>query len=107
MRLTRSRDDVVVAGVLAGLADYFNLDPTLLRIIFVILVFVGVGTIIPIYIAAMIIIPKEPYNSPRRRDKVRQKRENLRKNRKFNKKENKENTSSKSNPIEEDDWSDF
>lgn len=107
MRLTRSRDDVVVAGVLAGLADYFNLDPTLLRIIFVILVFVGVGTIIPIYIAAMIIIPKEPYNSSRRRDKVREKRENLRKNHKFNKEENKKNTSSKSNPIEEDDWSDF
>lgn len=107
MRLTRSRDDVVVAGVLAGIADYFNLDPTLLRIIFVILVFVGVGTIIPIYIAAMIIIPQEPYDSTKRRDKVRQKRDKLRKKRKANKTEYKENTSSKSNPIEEDDWSDF
>lgn len=57
MRLTRSRDDVVVSGVLAGLGDYFNVDPTLLRIGFVVLAFVGVGAVIPLYIIGAVIIP--------------------------------------------------
>lgn len=60
MRLTRSRDDVVVSGVLGGLGEYFNIDPTLLRIGFVILAFVGVGAVIPLYILGAIIIPKAP-----------------------------------------------
>jgi phage shock protein PspC (stress-responsive transcriptional regulator) len=35
-RLRRSRTDRQIAGVMGGLAEYFNLDPTLLRVIYVI-----------------------------------------------------------------------
>ncbi len=34
--LQRSNDNKIVAGVLAGLADYFDMDPTLLRVIYVV-----------------------------------------------------------------------
>ena len=36
-KLTRSRDNRVIAGVLGGIANYFNWDATLVRIIFVVL----------------------------------------------------------------------
>ncbi|HLR92354.1 MAG TPA: PspC domain-containing protein, partial [Atopostipes sp.] len=67
MRLTKSKDDVIVAGVLAGLGDYFNVDPTLLRIGFVILAFIGVGAVIPLYIVGAFIIPKAPEEGRRER----------------------------------------
>lgn len=35
-RLRRSRTDRQIAGVMGGLAEYFNVDPTLLRVIYVI-----------------------------------------------------------------------
>ena len=35
--LRRSRDDRMVAGVVGGLAEYFGMDPTLARVLFVVL----------------------------------------------------------------------
>jgi phage shock protein C len=59
-RLYRSRNEKVVAGVCGGLAEYFNIDPTLVRLAVVLLVFAGAGFPILAYIIAMIIVPKEP-----------------------------------------------
>lgn len=58
-RLMRSDSDQMVAGVIGGLAQYFNIDSNLLRLIFVILTFMSVGLMVLIYFAAMIIIPNE------------------------------------------------
>lgn len=58
-RLTKSNSDQMVAGVLGGLAEYLNIDSTVLRLIFVILIFMSVGLMMLIYFAAMIIIPNE------------------------------------------------
>lgn len=58
-RLTKSNSDQMVAGVLGGLAQYLNMDSTILRLIFVILTFMSVGLMLLIYLAAMIIIPNE------------------------------------------------
>lgn len=41
----------MIAGVCAGLADYFNLDPLLVRMIFVIGALAGIGTFVLIYAA--------------------------------------------------------
>jgi len=41
-RLTRSKDKMV-AGVLAGIADYLNIDPTIIRILYVILSIASIG----------------------------------------------------------------
>lgn len=56
-RLTKSRDNVVISGVLGGIAEYFNIDPTILRVIYVILTFPSFGTSIFLYIVLSLIIP--------------------------------------------------
>ena len=58
-RLYRSVTDKKIAGVCGGLADYFDVDPTLIRILAVIALCCGVGFFS--YIIAAFVIPKEPY----------------------------------------------
>jgi phage shock protein PspC (stress-responsive transcriptional regulator) len=57
-RLYRSRDDRVIAGVCGGIARYFNIDPVLVRVGAVALVFLG-GAGLVAYLAAVLLIPKE------------------------------------------------
>ena len=57
-RLYRSNRDRIIAGVAGGLAEYFNLDIALVRLLWVLGFFLGGGGIIA-YIAAWIIIPDE------------------------------------------------
>ncbi|MEE9167194.1 MAG: PspC domain-containing protein [Candidatus Neomarinimicrobiota bacterium] len=54
----RNKTGAKLAGVCAGLGDYFEVDPVLIRLIFVILCFWG-GAGLILYIAAWIIIPEE------------------------------------------------
>jgi len=60
-RLYRSRTNKVFAGVCGGLAEYFDVDPVVIRILFVLMVLFG-GSGILLYIAAIIIVPQKPYN---------------------------------------------
>ena len=60
-RLMRSVYDNKLAGVCAGIAHYFGVDPTLVRLIWLVLVFTPPGAGIIAYIIAWIIIPREPY----------------------------------------------
>ena len=48
----------MLAGVAAGLARYFGVDPTIVRIAFVVLTVVG-GAGIPLYLAGLLLIPEE------------------------------------------------
>lgn len=60
MKLVRSRTNRKLAGVIGGIAEYFNMDVSLLRIIFVILlIFTGFFPVGLIYIVATFIIPNE------------------------------------------------
>jgi len=56
--LRRSREDSVLGGVCGGLGRYLGIDPVLLRLAFVLLVFAG-GAGILIYLIAWIVIPEE------------------------------------------------
>src|SRR5262245_21036654 len=57
-RLTRSRDDRLVAGVCGGLGKYFGIDPVIFRVASVALVFLGgVGALL--YLAAILLVPSE------------------------------------------------
>jgi len=58
-KLYRSRKNRMIAGICGGLAEYFNMDPTLMRILFV---FVSLlpGPSVIFYILAWIIIPEDP-----------------------------------------------
>jgi len=58
-KLYRSQKDRLIAGVCGGLGEYFNLDPVLLRIIFVALTFIN-GSGIILYLVLAIIVPNEP-----------------------------------------------
>jgi phage shock protein C len=56
-RLTKSKNDRIIEGVCGGLAEYFSIDPVLVRFIFVILIFVNWITIL-LYLILVIIMPK-------------------------------------------------
>ncbi|MCC8155185.1 MAG: PspC domain-containing protein [Tannerellaceae bacterium] len=60
-RLYRSRKDKLLGGVCAGIADYFGLDPTLVRLGYILLTFCTVFSGIPAYLVMWIVIPKEPF----------------------------------------------
>jgi phage shock protein PspC (stress-responsive transcriptional regulator) len=69
-RLYRSRSDRVIGGVCAGIAKYFAIDPVIVRVAAVALIFLG-GAGIVAYIAALLLIPNEgedgaPPQPPRR-----------------------------------------
>jgi len=59
-RLYRSTRDKMIAGVCGGLAEYFDVDPTIVRLIAVVLIF-GWGSGLLAYLIAAIIVPKNPY----------------------------------------------
>jgi phage shock protein C len=58
-KLYRSKTNRQLAGVCGGLAEHFNLDATLIRVLFVVLAVLG-GSGLVLYVAMWIIIPNEP-----------------------------------------------
>ena len=56
-KIYRSKKNRVIAGVCGGIGEYFNIDPTLVRLLWVLLIFAG-GSGILAYIIAWIIIPE-------------------------------------------------
>lgn len=58
-RLYRSRSDKELGGVCGGLAEYFQLDPSLIRLAWIIFAVLG-GSGVLAYILAWIVIPEQP-----------------------------------------------
>ena len=58
-RLFKSSTNRVLFGVCGGLGEYFNIDPTIVRLLFILLVF-GAGSGLAIYFVAALIMPDEP-----------------------------------------------
>lgn len=58
-RLYRSRSQRMISGVCGGIAEYFNVDPTVIRLIAVLLA-LGAGTGLLAYIICAIVIPEAP-----------------------------------------------
>lgn len=58
-RLFRSKKDRMLGGVCAGIGEHLDVDPTVIRLIWVILTAISMGTGIIVYILAWIIIPEE------------------------------------------------
>ena len=58
-KLYRSSDDKKIAGVCGGIGEYFDIDPTIVRLLAVALLFAG-GSAILAYIIAWVIVPPEP-----------------------------------------------
>ena len=61
-RLYRPRNERMIAGVCAGIGNYMNIDPTLVRLAVLLLAVWGGGGILA-YFIAWIVIPEEPLGS--------------------------------------------
>ena len=59
-RLYRSRKDKVISGVCGGIAEYLEVDPVVVRLVWAILTVISMGMGILAYIVAWVIIPEEP-----------------------------------------------
>ncbi|MEI6494834.1 MAG: PspC domain-containing protein [bacterium] len=74
-KLRRSRRDRIVAGVCGGIGEYFNIDPVIIRLLFLLLI-LQVGSGLFIYFILAIIIPaasgKDEENIPSRGEKIRE-----------------------------------
>lgn len=57
-RLCKASIDKKICGVCGGLAEYFNIDPTIVRIIYAVFTVCSLGTAILIYFLAALIMPK-------------------------------------------------
>jgi phage shock protein C len=62
-RLMRSRRDKKIGGVCAGVSEYFSLDVTLVRVVWLLVVLLG-GTGLLAYLVCWIVIPLEPEIPP-------------------------------------------
>ncbi len=59
-KLVRNKEDVLVSGVLSGMANYFNQDPLLFRVLAIgFLILTGIFPGLLLYIVAWFMIPKE------------------------------------------------
>lgn len=60
-RIYRSRREAQIAGICGGIAEYLNVDPVLVRLVLVVVTFfTGVFPGVLAYLAAWIIVPREP-----------------------------------------------
>ncbi len=60
-KLYRSRTNKTIAGICGGMGEYFDMDPTLIRIIWILFLLLG-GSGLLLYLILWILIPKEPKN---------------------------------------------
>lgn len=59
-KLYRSRTNRMIAGVCAGLAEFFGIDVTVVRLVFAAGALLGFGSFILIYLVMFIVVPEEP-----------------------------------------------
>ena len=71
-RLQRSKKDSMLFGVAGGMAEYFDIDPTLVRIGWVVLIFASAGTALLAYIIFAIIMPQEEFSDAEPSEVVRE-----------------------------------
>lgn len=62
-RLYRSKKEQMLGGICGGLAEYLDVDPSIIRLVCVVLIVLSWGLFLLVYIAAWIIIPASPEES--------------------------------------------
>lgn len=89
----------MVSGVLAGIGEYYQVDPTFIRIAFAVMTFVAAFPMIPLYIIAALIMPRADVRKG-----------SSKKNQKIDKSSSNQHnmeSHSETEEITEEDWSDF
>ncbi len=63
-KLYRSQENKVIAGILGGIGEYFEIDPVVIRVLFIFVAFAtGLLPFVVAYIVALFIVPKHPKTS--------------------------------------------
>jgi phage shock protein C len=62
-RLCRSRKDRILGGICGGLGDHIDADPSIIRLVWIVVTLISFGTGIIVYAAAWIIVPECPRES--------------------------------------------
>lgn len=107
-RLTKSRSNIVVSGVLGGIGEYIGIDPTILRVIFVIMTLFGAGTPIVLYFILMLIMPSikgNNYGNPYSREQ--QSNQSYQDFQGFGNEQKGARKRKEAEKVEDEDWSDF
>ncbi|WP_137664272.1 PspC domain-containing protein [Enterococcus hulanensis] len=102
-RLQKSRNNVVLTGTLAGIAEYFGIDPTIVRVIYVFLSFGLLGSPVILYIILALLIPA----GPKGRDSYGHNNPYYGNNDYNNYEKKTPRQRKKADKIDDDDWSDF
>lgn len=63
-RLYRSTQDRILGGVCAGLAEYFNVDATIMRLLYLAITLITGGICVILYIILWVIMPEKPQFQP-------------------------------------------
>jgi phage shock protein PspC (stress-responsive transcriptional regulator) len=63
-RLYRSRHDTVIGGVAGGVAEALDIDPSIVRVVWVLLAFMTGGLAALVYLIMLIVVPQEPEGLP-------------------------------------------
>jgi len=63
-RLYRSRKEQMLGGICGGLGEHLDVDPSIIRLVWVVVTLLSLGTGIIVYLVAWIIIPQSPEESP-------------------------------------------
>ncbi|TNC34370.1 PspC domain-containing protein [Mumia zhuanghuii] len=58
-KLVRTSSDQWIAGVCGGIARYLGVDPTVVRLAFVVLTVLGLGSMVVVYLVAWLLMPKD------------------------------------------------
>jgi phage shock protein C len=58
-RLYRSKTERMLGGVCGGLGEHFNVDPTVIRLLWVLVTLISLGTGLILYLIAWIIVPED------------------------------------------------
>jgi len=62
-RLYRSRKEQMLGGICGGLGEHLDVDPSIIRLVWLVVTLLSLGTGIIVYLAAWIIIPQSPGES--------------------------------------------
>jgi phage shock protein PspC (stress-responsive transcriptional regulator) len=63
-RLYRSRKEQMLGGICGGLGEHLDVDPSIIRLVWLVVTLLSLGTGIIVYLAAWIIIPQSNGESP-------------------------------------------
>ncbi|MDR1012876.1 MAG: PspC domain-containing protein [Lactobacillales bacterium] len=90
-RLTKSSTDVVLSGTLGGIAEYLGIDSIVVRIIYVLMFCLGLGSPILLYVILILLIPREnkSYHYYSQTDPKKNRRKDV------------------TNSVTDEDWDDF